>query len=282
MNNLIAPLTEHAKKEADYFDQIYSIADTNQKASGYIVPQRFIRQVTNPRTKPLSDREYSMSLLGTLEGKKLLDYGAGDGWNSICFAKAKAKVWAIDISEKGVELIKKKAIANNVSNLVSAEVQDCYKTQFPTNMFDIIYGLGILHHLELEAAGREISRILNTDGVAVFYEPIRESRIMEFIKAFVLRITKIQRSKETEDEFPLNAEKIMSLKKHFDYVGYRQFNVVTTAGRFLKSDFIKSNLFLVDTLLMKIIPGFKKLGLAAVIELRQPKKDCVRLVHSGT
>jgi 2-polyprenyl-3-methyl-5-hydroxy-6-metoxy-1,4-benzoquinol methylase len=272
VNNLIESLTEHAKREANYFDKAYSVADTNQKASGYIVPQRFIKHVTNPRTKPLSDREYSMSILGTIEGKKLLDYGAGDGWNTICFAKAKAKVWAIDMSEKGIELIKKKAIANDVSNLVSAEVQDCYKTQFPTNMFDVIYGSGILHHLELEAAGREISRILNPDGVAVFYEPIRENRIMEFIKAFVLRITKIQCSEETEDEIPLNAKKIMSFNKHFDYVRYRQFNVVTTASKFLKSDFIKSNLFLIDALLMKIIPGFKKLGMAAVIELRQPKK----------
>lgn len=55
-------------------------------------------------------------------------------------------------------------------------------------MFDIVYGGGVLHHLDIEAVGKELSRILHPDGVAVFLEPIRETRVMDFIKKAVLFI----------------------------------------------------------------------------------------------
>jgi 2-polyprenyl-3-methyl-5-hydroxy-6-metoxy-1,4-benzoquinol methylase len=150
-------LSEQAKKEAEFFDRSYDDAEKRQRLENYVVPEKFVRQVTNPKRPLIDDFEYAYSLLGDLEGKKLLDYGAGDGWNSICFAKAKANVWAIDISEKGIDLIKKKAQGNSVNEFIIAEVQNCYKTQFSADMFDAIYGGGILHHLDIEAACQEIS-----------------------------------------------------------------------------------------------------------------------------
>jgi ubiquinone/menaquinone biosynthesis C-methylase UbiE len=236
------------------------------------MPEKLIRQVINPDPRPLKDFEYAYSLLGKLEGKKLLDYGAGDGWNTICFAKAKAKVWAIDISEKGIELIKKKAKANDVSEFVTAEVRNCYKTQFPSNEFDIIYGGGVLHHLNIEIAGQEISRLLCPDGVAVFFEPIRESKVMDIIKVIVLRLLRRKPLEETENENPLTSSRIDQLKSYFKFVRYRQFNVLTSAGLLINSQILKWFLMWADYIFMKYIPGFKKLGRAVVIELREPIK----------
>lgn len=270
-------LSQQAKKEAEFFDKEYADADKRHRLEKYLVPDKLIRQVTNPSSLPLIDREYACSLLGDLEGKKLLDYGAGDGWNTVCFAKAQAKVWAIDISEKGIELTKQKCIANGVSEFVTAEVQDCYKTRFQTNMFDIIYGGGILHHLDIEAAGKELSRILHPDGIAVFYEPIRETKIMDLIKAIVLRFMKRKPSEETEDEAPMTRKRIGLLEPYFRVINCRQFVVLTTASLLINSRILKWFLLWADYLLIKYFPGFDKLGRVVVIELRQPIKTAVSI-----
>lgn len=263
-------LEQQATKEAEHFDKFYSETDEKHRQEGYRVPEELIRQVIHPNPKSLNDREYAFSLLGGLEKKKVLDYGAGDGWNTVCLAKANALVWAIDISEKGVDLIKKKARANGVSKLVTAEVQDCYHMKYPTGMFDIIYGGGILHHLDINVAGRELSRILDAGGVAVFYEPIRETRVMDIIKSVVLKLTGRRPSEITEDETPLTSARIALLKKYFKTVNYRYFNVLSSASLLSNSKALKYVLLNLDHILMKAIPGFKKLGRAVVVELRHP------------
>lgn len=265
-----AELLKETKSEADFFNKEYAEDDRKQQHSNYIVPERFIHQVKNPDPRPLKEFDYAYSRLGNLEGKKLLDYGAGDGWNTICFAKAKAKVVAIDISEKGIELIRKKALANGVSEYVTAEVQNCYETSYPSDSFDIIYGGGVLHHLDVEVAGREISRILNSKGVAVFFEPIRDTKIMDYIKSVVLYLTRRKALEETEHESPMTSKRIELLGSYFKVVNYRHFNVLTSASLLIKSESLKWALLWADYYLMKFIPGFKKLGRAVVIELRQP------------
>jgi 2-polyprenyl-3-methyl-5-hydroxy-6-metoxy-1,4-benzoquinol methylase len=266
-------LIEESKREADFFDKDYIETDKQHSLEGYRVPERIIQQVVNPTSPHLQPREYAVSLLGGLENKKILDYGAGDGWNAVCLAKAKARVWAIDISEKGIELTKKKAAANGVSEFVIAEVRNCYSTNFPPNMFDIVYGGGVLHHLDIEAVGKELSKILHPDGVVVFLEPIRETKIMDIIKKVVLFITKRKASEVTEDEAPLTSGRINLLKPYFRIINYRYFNVLSSANLLIKSGLLKSFLLWADSLLIRFIPGFRLLGRGVVIELRQPIKN---------
>lgn len=265
-------LLNEIKKEAKYFDKLYADTDNKHRIQNYLIPGKLVNQVIDPKDSKLVAHEYAYSLLGKLEDKKLLDYGAGDGWNTVCFAKAKAKVWAIDISEKGVNLIQKKAKSNDVSESVVSEVQNAYKTHYPTDMFDVIYGGGILHHLDIEAAAQEIKRILHPRGVAVFYEPIRETKIMDIIKTIVLYLLKRKPSEITEDESPLTSKRISLLKRHFKVVNYRYFNVLSSANLLINSEALKRFLLWVDYILIKFFPGFKKLGRAVVIELRQPTK----------
>lgn len=160
-----------------------------------------------------------------------------------------------------------------MNNLVTAEVQDCYKTLFESNKFDIIFGGGILHHLDIESVGKELNRILHIDGAAVFWEPIRETRIMDIIKKIVLFILNRKPSEETEDESPLSQKKINLLKPYFKIVNIRYFNVLSSAGLLINSKALNSFLLWLDHLLIKYVPGFKKLGRAVVIELRQPNKN---------
>lgn len=264
-------LAEESCCEAEHFDKEYSTAMIKQRKRSFIVPERFIRQVTHSDRHPLGLREYGYSLIGNLGGKKILDYGCGDGWNSICFAKAGASVWAIDVSEVGIELTKVKAKANGVDQLIIAEVRNCYATGYPKNMFDVIYGGGILHHLNIEAAGQELSRILKPDGVAVFSEPFRDAELMYIIKKVILQMagSKVQRT--TNQETPVTRNRLQALRPYFGEINCCQFNIISPAGELFNSKFLKS-IFLWADYFIKFIPGFERLGMAAVIELRSPKK----------
>ena len=54
-------------------------------------------------------RNVAAMLLGELAGKSLLDYGCGMGEESIYFAKLGAHVTSIDISELGIDTLKRRA-----------------------------------------------------------------------------------------------------------------------------------------------------------------------------
>lgn len=270
-------LVEQSEHEEEFFNKEYEGADRKQEREEYLIPSKIVSLVTPKQPNLSVDRQYAAHLLGEFKGRKLLDYGAGDGWTAVCFAKAGAKVWAMDISRKGIELVRKKAAANGVSDSVIAEVGNCYETNYSKNMFDLIYGGGILHHLDLAASGAELNRILKSDGVAVFCEPIRETRIMDIIRSMVLFIMRKSPAEDTtEDEEPLTKKKIMRLKSYFKTVNVTYFNVLSSANSIINNDKAFDFLNKLDNLLKKIVPGFEKLGRTVVIELSGPIKPLVK------
>lgn len=272
MSNDNLTFQQQSEREARFFDELYSEAGNRFNRQNYSIPEELVRQIVTPSAKPLIDREYASSLIGTLEGKDVLDYGAGDGWNTICLAKAGARVWAIDISTAGVELIRKMAKANNVSESVTADVRNCYETGFSPDSFDVIYGGGILHHLDMAAAANELSRILRPDGIGVFVEPIRETYITDYIKALVLFVTRRKPAAVTEDEQVLTLRTIETLKQSFRVVRCKQFIVLSAASALITFRRARRLLLWLDYLLMTLVPGFSRLGRSVVIEVRQPIK----------
>jgi SAM-dependent methyltransferase len=47
-----------------------------------------------------------------------------------------------------------------------------------------MHGEGLLHHLALPAAGREIARVLKTGGRAVFKDPLGQNPVLELARDF--------------------------------------------------------------------------------------------------
>ena len=79
------------------------------------------------------------------------------------------KVTGIDISEISIQKAKDKIKSNSNVELV---VDNCEKTKFNDNTFDIVYGTGILHHLDIKLCLKEIQRILKPGGRLLFIEPL--------------------------------------------------------------------------------------------------------------
>jgi SAM-dependent methyltransferase len=90
-------------------------------------------------------------------------------------------------------------------------VDNCEKTKFKENTFDIVYGLGILHHLNMSACLDEINRILKPGGKLLFIEPLGTNPLINFYR-------KLTPNSRSEDEHPL-------ISQDFDLIGNR-FNKI--------------------------------------------------------
>src|SRR5262249_3055955 len=47
---------------------------------------------------------------------------------------------------------------------------------------DIVLGIAVLHHLDLDASAREVHRVLKPGGRAIFQEPVRESAVLKALR----------------------------------------------------------------------------------------------------
>lgn len=127
--------------------------------------------------------QYLIELLGPLDGKTVLDAGCGLGSLSVHASKEGAKVFAIDLL---MEIVR---AARSIANVNGVRCQfqraNISKLPFIDNSFDIVLGIGILHHLskpDVITSLEEIHRVLREGGKAVFQEPVENSRTFSFIQ----------------------------------------------------------------------------------------------------
>lgn len=104
-------------------------------------------------------------LLNRLNPEIILDYGCGGGWLSKVLSSHNYEVVGVDISKALVENSKK------INSDYEFMVGDCTNLPLKEGKFDLIVGMGILHHLDCGKALVECRRILETGGYILFMEP---------------------------------------------------------------------------------------------------------------
>lgn len=97
----------------------------------------------------------------------VLEIGCGTGLFTKELAVTDNTIIAIDISDELVKKAKERVHAQNVKFVVG----NAYKTKFKPNRYDFIVGSSSLHHLEVDSALKEFSRILKPGGGFMFTEP---------------------------------------------------------------------------------------------------------------
>ena len=137
------------------------------------------------------------------KNKIVLDYGCGTGSATQKIALLNpSKLFGVDISEVSIN----KAIENakKLNLQIDYTVDNCEKTKFKPDTFDLVFGSGILHHLNLEKSVSEIKRILKNKGEMVFLEPLGTNPLINIYR-------KLTPNSRSEDEHPF-------LKKDFDFI----------------------------------------------------------------
>ncbi len=153
------------------------------------------------------------------KNSEILDYGCGVGPIIEKVIKFNPKkITGIDISEVSISKAKKKFTRFN--SKIELLVDNCESTIFSNNKFDIVYGLGILHHLQFSKCINEISRILKPNGKLLFIEPLGTNPFINFYRL----LTPNSRSK---DEHPLVFKDVEMIKSNFKNVNIKYYGFLT-------------------------------------------------------
>lgn len=115
----------------------------------------------------------------------MLDFGCGSGENALLLARRGAHVVGVDISESLVRLAVRRLAINGLSGSARFAVGSAHDLPLAAGSIDIVLGIAILHHLDLMATSREIHRVLKTGGRAIFQEPVRDLRVVRFLRRLI-------------------------------------------------------------------------------------------------
>lgn len=139
----------------------------------------------NPLKTTCFPLEYAYYLLGNVKNKTVIDLGCGSGENSVLLASRYAKVLATDISESLIELAKQRLEINGIKKPVDFYCASAYELPFDDDSVDVVFGIAILHHLELVPIAKEVKRVLRKGGRAIFQEPVRNSKMIKFLRSLI-------------------------------------------------------------------------------------------------
>ncbi|MBI2444049.1 MAG: class I SAM-dependent methyltransferase [Candidatus Magasanikbacteria bacterium] len=134
-----------------------AVAGYNLAAPFYDAREKYLNSFEQGKLLPL---------LGGVNGKRVLDIGAGTGRISLPLARLGARVTAADISEEMLKILVKKCQAAN--RFVATEVTDAETLPFESEVFDIVVATFLLVHLKNPAGFfDEVYRVLKPEGILV-------------------------------------------------------------------------------------------------------------------
>ena len=148
---------------------------------------------------------------GDLRGKKVLEVGCGPGGQIPLFAHAGARVWAFDLVPAVVEVARRACRVSGVEDRVELSVSSVEDISYADEMFDVVVGFGVLHHVSIPLASRQVYRVLKPGGVAVFSEPLGTNPILEWARKHV----PYPRKEEHGTDVPLTEEDVSTFAVPF-------------------------------------------------------------------
>jgi SAM-dependent methyltransferase len=167
-------------------------------------------------------REQDKLIRQYAKGAKVLEYGCADGRISLLYDRSPIDASGfsgIDISDGAIDSARKLAIAEGFANC-EFTVMDAERMTFFDNEFDLVFGRGILHHLDLKKACGEISRVLRPGGKAIFSEPLGHNPALNLFRKMTPQL-------RTPDEHPLVMDDVKFLKTQFSSLSCRYFGLTT-------------------------------------------------------
>ena len=255
-----AAVEHRLAREVEHFNGHYA------REAGRGVPplSEFDRQrYADPPADTIFPREFYYHLLAPLKGKSILEIACGNGIDACISAHNGAQVHAYDLSHAAVELVRQRAKVNDLDQRISLQVTGDFTAAFAGQTFDAILGYATLHHLPLaELAGQVYDR-LKPGGVAVFAEPVINSKLLHRVR----RCIPYSFHQDTEDEQPLNDRDIENFARPFQRVVLRRFQCVSRLWPMFPNNFaLAKALHRIDHHLMKV-PALRRFATVAVFGL---------------
>jgi SAM-dependent methyltransferase len=231
------------------------------------VGPRIIARYADPPRDTAYPLEYAYYLLGDVTGKRVVDFGCGSGANTALLAGRGAHVWGIDISEDLLRLGQRRLSISGLADGATFVAGSAHDMPFPDNSIDVVFGIAILHHLDLDLVSKEVRRVLKPGGRAIFQEPVRNSAVLRFLRSLIpYRAPDI-----SPYERPLTDAELRRFASGFSSCSVRAFGLphvqiaplVPVVKRYLRP------LFAWDRALLDRIPALERYASIRVIALRK-------------
>ena len=194
------------------------------------------------------------------KSKKILDFGCGIGSITEKIALYNpSQIVGIDISKVSIDKAKKNALEKNLD--IKYSVDNCENSKLNPNSFDLIYGSGILHHLDLNSCLKEINRLLKQNGLMVFMEPLGTNPLINLYRKFTPK-------SRSQDEHPFIKQDFQLMESLYSRVDIKYYGFLTLIFFIFYKNPSKSILFKflnsIDEKLFKI-KIFKKFAWSVLI-----------------
>lgn len=207
----MSDLADRQRREREFHDRWAGDVDP-----GGLDPDRLASCPTTPETS------WALRHLGDLRGKRVLDLGCGYGETSAWLAGRGARVDAVDISPRMVEVARELCVRRGLADRVQFHVAPGEQLPFTDGAFDAVFGHDVLHHLDLDRGRDELRRVLAPGGRGVFVEPLGHNPFINYFR---------DKSPETRtpDEVPLRFVDFDRFGRGFRSLRHREFQMTTLA-----------------------------------------------------
>lgn len=225
-----------------------------------------IARYMNPPAETVYPLEYAYHLLGDVRGRLVLDFGCGDGENSVLLARRGARVLGMDISGALVEVARRRLAVNGITSGVEFFVSSAHNIALADESVDVVFGMAILHHLDLGRAAREVRRVLRNGGRAIFREPVRNSKLA----AFARRLVPYRSPADSPFERPLTDMELREFAGGFAAYRARAFSLPhVNVARLLFKDRLIYGAYRLDGALLRAFPSLGHYATTRVVEMRK-------------
>jgi len=142
-----------------------------------------MRPVTSPEVVGSRDEAGAMYyILGDLGGSQVLDLGCGIGIQSCQLMSLGAEVWALDVSLVAMKVVRTRAEVSRLAARLRPVVGSAEELPFPCDLFDVVFGCGVLHHIDVSRVAKEVKRVLKPSGMGLFSEPLGINPVLQFAR----------------------------------------------------------------------------------------------------
>jgi ubiquinone/menaquinone biosynthesis C-methylase UbiE len=196
--------------------------------------------------------------------RRVLEYGCGIGSLAFGLTQQADEVIGIDISDVAIERVRREADRRGLKN-TSFVVDNAESMQLPDRHVDVVFGSGIVHHLDIPKAMAEVRRVLRPNGVAIFAEPLAHNPALQWYRRRTPELRSV-------DEHPLKIADLRMMARGFSAARVTYFGLVAPVLGLFSADpkarsFTTRAAWWLDRVLCGV-PGLNRYAWYCLIELK--------------